>query len=324
MTFGLGALRIAIIAVVALGAVTLAQQSAGAASDLVYQGPFDVGGSIRLTLSSDHGAIASFQLIDVPFVTGCGSYVASASAYYDPPLPVVDGTFEVRVGYGDPHHNHGYAVRGNATSASHIQGTAQASSFDVSSCQSSSGELAWNAEGPVREDPHAGDLKYEGTLAGGQIVAFMSSDRSQLTGVRIEGAQMPCVDSLLDLDVLFTPPLELRQPGNDFLGVVDAYLGEQRERTDVDITATSPTPSMIGGFVDSGISCGQGHVNVLWSAMLVKEPPPSGTPSTPNRLPSTGQSNVSDVSAASLLLFALLGSGALFASVGLGLRLRHR
>ncbi len=317
-----GALRIAVIAVVALGAVTLAQRSAGAASNLVYEGSFDVGGSIRLTLSSDHAGITSFQVIDVPFsVDSCGSHVASASAYYAPPLPIVDGYFEVQQFYGDAHHHTVTTVRGNVTSDSHMQGIALASEFNAGGgCNGYSDELAWRADGPVTEDRHAGDLKYEGALAGGRIVAFTSADRLQLTGVKIEGAQMPCLVSLLDLDVLFTPPLELRQPGNEFLGGVDATLGEHRQETYVSITATSPTPDVIGGFVYTGISCGPGHVNVLWSATLVGESPPSGTPSTPNRLPSAGQSGATGASSERSLLFALLASGALLTLLGLRLR----
>jgi hypothetical protein len=320
-----GGWRIAVVAVAALCAVTTAQRTTGAASDLVYKGPFGAGGSIRLTLSPDRAGIASFELSDVPYSI-CGSPgLLRPSAYYDPPSPIAAGNFELGYFYGDAHHHSTTTVQGTVTSDSRMEGTVQASEFNAGGgCNGQSAVLTWSAEGPVAEARHAGDLRYEGTLAGGQIVTFTSSDRTQLTGLKIEGAQMPCLGSPIHLDAIFNPPLELR-PGNEFLGLIFATLGEQHRSVNLGVTATIPTPDSIEGAIDSGMSCGSGHDRVLWSATRVEVSPlnqPSTTPAIANGLPNTGRSGVTGASSALPLFFTLLASGALF--IAFGLRLRGR
>ncbi len=322
-----GRWRIAIIVLVALLATMMAYRGATAAADLMYEGPFDVGGTIRLTLSADQSGVTSFNLKDVPFFKhgGCGLYPASTSAYYDPPLPIVDEAFELRIGYGDPHHSGGYTVRGSVLSDSVAHGVAQAAKFNAGGgCNTTSDELEWNAEGPVADDHHAGEMRFVGDVAGGQITVVTNQARTQLLALLLGNVHLPCEASpALNVAASFDPPIELRLPENLFRVDLTVYRGDAREL--LSSLISNPAPDLVGGyFTGGGSSCDPPSPKTIWwTASLADDelaaplPATAVAPAPPSGLPKTGQVHDSHRPGVWLLVLGLMASSAILIPLGL-------
>lgn len=325
MTSALGGRRRAIVLLGAVLATTLAYRTATAASDLVYEGPFVVGGTIRLTLSPDRTGVTSFALHDVPFFQhgGCGELAATRSAYFDPPIPIVDSDFAIRVRYGSAHHPDLYEITGTITSELQMRGEARHGDF--LDCQRPSDLLSWTASGPVEAVRSSSDLGYEGRASSGKVTVFTNAKRTQLTGIRFQNVQLPCVREALDIAADFDPPLELRGRDSYFRGTVPAFVGPTNFREYIRIWAAFVRADRMSGIIRGGniSTCESMDLDVRWSATLVVEsevPDLTMTPSAPAGLPNTGSLNRGSASFDWQMILSLVGCSALLMSLGVWLR----